>query len=571
MDPCGAFQTEILLGPNETIEIPFILGQAENREQARALILQYRAQPTETELTAVTKHWNDWLDTVRVATPDKAMDHMINRWLPYQNIACRYWARSGFYQAGGAYGFRDQLQDMMAAVLISPEMVRTHILRAASRQFIEGDVQHWWHPPLGRGVRTHFSDDLLWLPFVVFYYLDVTKDFAILDADVGFLEGPALAPDQEDSYYTPKISSESASLYEHCVRALERSLRTGAHGLPLMGCGDWNDGMNRVGKEGRGESVWLGWFLHQNLIQFAAIAAAREDNAHAARWREHAQKLRFALEENAWDGDWYRRAFYDDGTPLGSRQSGECQIDSLTQTWAVISGAADGARARHAMHAMERFLVDRQDGLIKLFTPPFDKTDHDPGYIKGYVPGVRENGGQYTHAAAWVIIAFAMLGEGAKAHELFQLLNPVNHGSTPETIAKYRIEPYVVAGDVYSQRHAGRGGWSWYTGSAGWMYRAVLEYILGIRVRGEELMLEPQIPPTWPGFEVQYKYRSSNYLIHVENPNGLGHGIAQVELDGKVLEGATSIPLKDDGKAHEARVILGGGGAFQGSFISSSP
>lgn len=564
MDPCGAFQTEIIIGPGEAVKIPFVLGQADSREQARGIILELRNHFTENLLATVINQWSEWLEKVQVETPDKSLDLMLNRWLLYQNISCRYWARAGFYQAGGAFGFRDQLQDVMALMISMPQTARAHILRATSRQFLEGDVQHWWHPPVGRGVRTHFSDDLLWLPFVVFYYLQVTKDFPILDEEVSFLEGPLLTQEQEDSYYTPKVSQESASLFEHCARALDRSLHTGAHGLPLIGCGDWNDGMNRVGKGGQGESVWLGWFLHQNLIQFAAVADARDENLRAQNWRNHAAQLKVALEKNGWDGDWYRRAYYDDGTPLGASQNIECKIDSLSQSWAVISEAAEPARARHAMQALERFLVDREHKLVLLFTPPFDKTDHDPGYIKGYVPGVRENGGQYTHAAAWAVIAYAMLGESAKAHELFQLINPIHHGRTPEEVAHYKIEPYVVAGDVYSQKmHVGRGGWSWYTGSAGWMYRAGLEYLLGFRLRGDEVILEPQIAASWPGFKLRYKHRSSIYEITVENPGGFTQGVQKLIVDGKSLEERHSFTLVDDGKTHSVQVVLGSPSAQQ--------
>lgn len=558
LDPCGAFQTEIVIGPGEAVKIPFILGQAASREEARGIILELRNHFTENLLASVIAQWNEWLDKVQVETPDKSLDLMLNRWLLYQNISCRYWARSGFYQAGGAFGFRDQLQDVMALMISMPEVARKHILRAAGRQFLEGDVQHWWHPPLGRGVRTHFSDDLLWLPFVTFNYMQTTKDFSILDDEAPFLEGPLLTQEQEDSYYTPKVSQESASLFEHCARALDRSLRVGAHGLPLIGCGDWNDGMNRVGKGGQGESVWLGWFLHQNLIQFAAVADARDEKLRAQNWRNHAARLKTALEDNGWDGEWYRRAYYDDGTPLGSAESSECKIDSLSQSWAVISEAADPLRAQQAMHAMEKHLVDREHGIIKLFTPPFDKTDHDPGYIKGYLPGVRENGGQYTHAAAWVIIAYAMMGEGAKAHEMFKLVNPINHGATAAGAAHYKIEPYVVAGDVYSQKqHPGRGGWSWYTGSAGWLYRAGLEYILGLSLRGEQLFLDPRIPPEWKSFRIRYKHKTSVYEIEVNNPNGVSYGVKNIVINGKTFEGTNPIPLVDDGKVHKIQCLLG--------------
>ncbi|WP_413290134.1 GH36-type glycosyl hydrolase domain-containing protein [Bdellovibrio sp. HCB337] len=559
LDPCGAFHIEVTMSPGETLEIPFVLGQAESREEARNILTVLRNQKPEEMLLQVTRQWDAWLEKIQVHTPDQAMNLLLNRWLLYQNMSCRYWARSAFYQAGGAYGFRDQLQDSMALVHMAPDEVRSHILRAACRQFVEGDVQHWWHPPMGRGVRTHFSDDLLWLPYVVSYYIDVTKDFSILEEEVSFLEGPPLRPDQEDSYYTPTVSTQTASLYEHCARALDRSLKVGVHGLPLIGCGDWNDGMNRVGKEGKGESVWLGWFLYTNLQLFVRHAESRDDSTRAIQWAHHTESLKKALETHGWDGDWYRRAYYDDGTPLGSAQSSECRIDSLAQTWAVISGAGDPARTRHAMQALDRLLVRRQEKIIQLFTPPFDKTPLDPGYIKGYLPGVRENGGQYTHAAAWCIIAFALLEDGHKAQELFNLVNPIYHGITLEAAQRYKIEPYVVAGDVYSQApHAGRGGWSWYTGSAGWMYRAGLEYILGFGVKGDELTINPQISPDWAQFKINYRHKSSLYEILVENPGSYSNGVKSILVDGEEMKSGSSIHLVDDGRTHSIVVTLGG-------------
>ncbi len=557
LDPCGAFQIDVQIGPEEILEVSFVLGQADSREEARALIFELQNQSSESLLKKVTQQWDEWLGQVQVETPDKAFNFMVNRWLPYQNLSCRCWARSAFYQSGGAFGFRDQLQDMMALVIVAPQMVRSHLLLAASRQFIEGDVQHWWHPPLGRGVRTHFSDDLLWLPFVTSHYLEASKDLSILDEEIAFIEGPTLRPDQEDSYYTPTISHQTATLYEHCARALDHSLATGIHGLPLIGSGDWNDGMNRVGKNGKGESVWLGWFLYLNLQQFSTLAQARGDSKRAEGWLQHAEQLKISLEREAWDGDWYRRAFYDDGTPIGSAANSECRIDSLAQTWAVISGAADPARALHGMQALDKILVRRQEQLILLFTPPFDKTPFDPGYIKGYIPGVRENGGQYTHAAAWCIIAWAMLGEGRQALELFNLINPIYHGLTPEAVMRYKIEPYVMAGDVYSEEpHTGRGGWSWYTGSSAWTYRAALEYILGFRLKGEELFLVPQISTNWASANLRYKYRKSVYEICIENPEPYSRGLQKIILDGKPLDSEAPIPLVDDGKIHKVVVTM---------------
>ena len=558
LDPCAAMQAVIELAPNETRAIVMLLGEGESIEEARAVISRYRHAPAvEEAFNRVIDYWNETLDAVEVHTPDAAMDMMLNRWLLYQTLACRVWARSAFYQSGGAYGFRDQLQDVMSLVYTKPEIARKQIVRAAEHQFKEGDVQHWWHPPTGRGVRTRFSDDLLWLPYVTSFYLNVTNDTSLLDEEMTFLDAPILKDGEDESYTQPNVAAEKASLYEHCLRAIERSLSVGAHDLPLMGAGDWNDGMNRVGNEGRGESVWLGWFLHATLENFAPFCAARHDIERAARYRAHTEKLRAALEKNAWDGDWYARAFFDDGTPLGSVQNEECRIDSIAQSWGVISGAADKQRARRAMAAVEEYLVRRGDGLVLLFTPPFDTSALDPGYIKGYVPGVRENGGQYTHAAIWMVIAYASLGDGDRAGELFALLNPINHASTPAGLHKYKVEPYVAAADIYAVApHTGRGGWTWYTGSSSWMYRAGLESILGFQVRGARLQMNPCIPRVWREFEIIYRRGATVYRIKVENPQGVCSGIMQVRLDGETLADH-AIPLVDDAKPHHVNIILG--------------
>jgi cyclic beta-1,2-glucan synthetase len=557
-DPCAALSTVIEVAPGETHEIVFLLGETGTKEEARACLKRFRQLAVVNEaFNKVIAHWDGILETVQVRTPDPAMDMMLNRWLLYQTAACRVLARSAFYQSGGAYGFRDQLQDVMALVYSRPDMARAHILRASARQFKEGDVQHWWHPPTGRGVRTRFSDDLLWLPFVTSFYLNVTNDRAVLDEVTSFLEAPGLGPDEDEAYLQPTVSSETGTLYEHCVRALDRSLKVGAHGLPLMGSGDWNDGMNRVGHQGKGESVWVGWFLHATLTQFVNFAEARGDKKRVNAYRKHTAELKKSLESEAWDGDWYVRAYFDDGTPLGSTQNEECRIDSIAQSWGVISGAADAQRTHRAMAAVEEYLISLGDGLIILFTPPFDKSALDPGYIKGYVPGVRENGGQYTHAALWTVIAYALLGDGDRAGELFGLLNPINHSSTRAGLHKYKVEPYTAAADIYAVwPHTGRGGWTWYTGSASWMYRAGLESILGFELRGERLRINPCIQQSWREYEIFYRYRSTRYSIKVENPYGVNRGVIRVEVDGHVLA-SDDFPLEDDGLAHSVRIILG--------------
>jgi cyclic beta-1,2-glucan synthetase len=559
LDPCCALQTQIQLPPDGLIEIVFFLGQAQTKAQALSLITHYRSTDLDAVFGAITRQWNDILGTVQVKTPDRSMDILMNRWLLYQTLTCRVWARSAFYQASGAYGFRDQLQDVMALTVSQPGVAREHLLRAAERQFLDGDVQHWWLPTSGQGVRTRISDDRAWLPYATAHYVDVTGDVAVLDSMVPFLDGPGLHADEHEAFFEPKVSGVSATLFEHCVKALDVSLAVGDHGLPLMGTGDWNDGMNRIGEKGTGESVWLGWFLYCALTAFADLADRRGDQTRAANWRRHAAALKESLERHGWDGHWYRRAYYDDGTPLGSATDTECQIDSIAQSWGVISGGAEPAHAATAMAAVYEYLVRRNEGLVLLFTPPFDKTSSDPGYIKGYPPGLRENGGQYTHAAIWSLIAFAMLGDGDKAGELFAMLNPINHANTRTAIHRYKVEPYVMSADIYSTApHAGRGGWTWYTGSAGWMYRAGLEWILGFRLRSATLFIDPCVPKAWPRFEVVFQYRSARYEIAVENPRGVCRGVSRLTLDDEVLpNGESGISLADDGATHRVRVTLG--------------
>jgi cellobiose phosphorylase len=551
LDPCAVLQAGFELADDEVREIVFVVGAAKSIEQARELTYRFCAvEGARRALEQVWGHWNHTLGAVHVETPDPTVDILVNGWLVYQTIACRMWGRTGFYQSGGAYGFRDQLQDSMALLQVAPGLLREHVLRAAAHQFHEGDVQHWWHPPGGRGVRTHFSDDYLWLPCAVARYCLATGDTGVLDEQVPFIAGRELRADEE-AYFDKPVQGASGTLYEHCTRAVLRSLRWGEHGLPLMGCGDWNDGMNRVGAGGRGESVWLAFFLHDVLLRFAQVADARGDAAFAEQCRSEASGLQQRIEANAWDGAWYRRAYFDDGTPLGSAQNAECQIDSLPQSWAVLSGAGSAERVHGAMAEVDRRLVSRSERLIRLFAPPFDRSELDPGYIRGYVPGVRENGGQYTHAAIWTAMAFAKLGDGERAWELWSLINPIASTSAPQALATYQAEPYVMAADVYGLApHVGRGGWTWYTGSAGWMYRLATESLLGLVLEPGRLRLAPQLPAAWPRFTVHYRHRETHYRIVVERRGSMPAG---VELDGIPLSDPW-LPLSDDRRNHEVLV-----------------
>ncbi|MFP4343984.1 MAG: GH36-type glycosyl hydrolase domain-containing protein [Anaerolineales bacterium] len=556
-DPCAALQIHIDLQPGETQEVTFFLGQGADREETLALVDRFRQEGAAGETwQAVTDFWEGVRSSITVSTPERSMDLLLP-WLLYQALSCRIWGRSALYQSSGAFGFRDQLQDVMSVVHARPEVAREHILRTAAHQFEEGDVLHWWHPPSGRGVRTRISDDLLWLPYVTAEYVETTGDTAVLEEEVPFREGEPLKPEEEERYGHYEITEKSYSLYEHCLRAIAQGTTSGPHGLPLMKAGDWNDGMNRVGIEGEGESVWLGWFLYDILQRFAPLCEARGDADLARDFREQAEVLRETLEATAWDGAWYRRGYYDDGTPLGSSQSEECQIDSLGQSWAVLSGAGSEERVAEALRSVDERLIREDAEIIELFTPPFDETPKDPGYIKGYPPGIRENGGQYTHAALWVVWAFAKRGRGERAAQLFHLLNPINHSLTQERAEAYKVEPYVVAADVYSvPPYVGHGGWTWYTGSSGWMYRLGIEAILGLHREGQSLRMDPRIPGSWPGFSLTYRYGTSRYHIEVDNEAGVEQGVREVRVDGERRDDKR-IPLQDDGGQHEVQVVMG--------------
>ena len=557
LDPCAAMQVPTTLEDGQEKEIIFTLGAADSEDQARQLVRRFRGAGNAYQaLEGVWHYWSRTLGAVYVETPDPAVNFLANGWLVYQTLACRMWARTGFYQSGGAFGFRDQLQDAMALVHSEPGLFREHLLRAASRQFSEGDVQHWWHPPAGRGVRTHFSDDFLWLPYAACRYVATTGDTGVLDERVPFLRARLLRPDEESNFDLPQVSDDVGTLYEHCVRAIDNGLRLGVHGLPLMGCGDWNDGMNLVGQHGKGESVWLAFFLYDVLMQFVEAAGRRGDVNIVDRFTLEAGRLRGNIEAHGWDGEWYRRAYFDDGTPLGSATNAECQIDSISQSWSVLSGAGTNGRMAQAMENLDRRLVRRDSRLIQLLDPPFDKTDLNPGYIKGYVPGVRENGGQYTHGAIWSIMAMAAMGDSKRAWDLFALINPVTHGDTPGAVATYRAEPYVVAADVYAvPPHTGRGGWTWYTGSAGWMYRLITESLLGLHLDVDKLRFAPCLPWGWESLKIHYRYRETVYHITLRN-SATGRAVTRIVLDGND-QAEKCVPLVDDRNEHHAEIDIG--------------
>jgi cyclic beta-1,2-glucan synthetase len=564
LDQCAAHRVVVTVLPGATVECTILLGESASAEAAQSAMDEWR-QPAvvEAQLITVQRFWREMVTGLQVRTPVPALDLMVNGWLTYQNLSCRMWGRTAFYQSGGAFGFRDQLQDSVALLPLDPSIPRRQILLHAAHQFAEGDVLHWWHPPAGKGIRTRFADDLLWLPLLTAQYVDQTGDQALLDETAEFLRAPVLEAGQDEVFLMPDSSPDSGTIYEHCCRAIDRSLAVGSHGLPLFGTGDWNDGMNRVGREGRGESVWMGFFLARILEQFIPLARSRNDEARATRYARHRAALIRALNASGWDGNWYRRGYFDDGTPLGSAQSDECRIDAIAQAWSILSGAAPADRAVQALDALEAHLVSERDGIIRLLTPPFDRMSHDPGYIKGYLPGVRENGGQYTHAALWAVQALAEAGHGDRAARLLTMISPVTRGHDPASVARYQVEPYVIAADVYGvSPHIGRGGWTWYTGSAGWMFRLAIESILGVSLEGgRTLMVRPCLPESWPGCQVEYRMpgTTTRYRLDIRRAEKPSVRESTLTLDGvssAVAGAAARVALVDDGATHTVEIIF---------------
>ncbi len=576
LDPCLALQTEFQLEPQQTQEFWVLLAAEENRDRVCELIQEFTRPGACDEAWRSTRDtWRDQLDRIQIQTPVRELDLMVNGWLGYQTLACRLHGRSALYQSGGAYGYRDQLQDSLSLLPLWPKLVRDQILLHAGHQFVEGDVLHWWHPPLDRGIRTRFADDLLWLPWATAEYVSATGDREILEEVRPYLTAAQLEEGQDEVFLQAQPSGESGTLYDHCCRALDRSLVRGAHGLPLFGTGDWNDGMNRVGREGRGESVWMGFFLVKIIDGFLPFCLDRGQSERADRYRTYRDEMIHTLNDTGWDGDWYRRGYYDNGAPLGSWENKECAIDALAQSWSVLSGAASPRRAAQVMDAVQKHLIDEKNGLVRLLTPPFIDTPHDPGYIKGYVAGVRENGGQYTHAALWAVRAMAELGRRNVAARLLTMINPVRHTRDAEAVERYQVEPYVVAADVYgAEPHIGRGGWTWYTGSSGWMLRVALESILGLRQEGDELVVAPCVPDDWPSYSITWRVPGllstpdrevgtrpeTRYDIEVINPQLCSARVISIEWDSQVLpppHGPARLPLVRDGRIHQARITLG--------------
>jgi cyclic beta-1,2-glucan synthetase len=556
-DPCAALQVHVDLPAGETRTVHFLLGQCPTHAEALLLARRYRdAAVVRDAWDAMRMRWESLLAARTVQSPDPALNLMLNRWLPYQTLSARVWGRTGFYQSSGAYGFRDQLQDVAALVPLAPELCRAHLLAAAAHQFEEGDVLHWWHMPSGAGIRSRCSDDLLWLPFIAAHYVETTGDVSVLSATAPFLVGETLAAQEVERYARFTPGGQVGTLYDHCLRAIERASALGPHGLPLFGSGDWNDGMNQVGIGGRGESVWLGWFLCATLARFAPLCETMHEPERAADLRQRGAALRAALEESAWDGRWYRRGYYDDGSPLGSAERVECRIDSIAQSWAVLSGAADPRRTAQAMQSLYDHLVRPRDRLLLLLTPPFDRSTQQPGYIKGYPPGIRENGGQYSHAAVWAIWAFAGLGDADRAAQLFTDLLPIGRASAAASIDRYRVEPYVIAADVYSGApHEGRGGWTWYTGAAGWAYRFGWEMLLGMRSEAAGWRFDPSLPSDWRDCRCTLRDGSTVYEIEMVHPSGAGRGVASIELDGTALPDGL-LPRLRDGNTHRVVVTI---------------